>query len=75
MDIHTHTTVGYAVSNCANTAERLEVLLGMEPLRDPRNIVLDETPDFHDGLDAAFAELLWLLVLFLDGFYVTGSFS
>jgi len=38
---------------CANTAERIEVLLGMESLGDQGNIVLDGSHRF----DAAFAKL------------------
>jgi len=35
---------------CANMAERIEVLLGLETLGDPRNIVLDTSLDFpHVG--------------------------
>jgi len=32
--------------HCANTAERIEVLLRVDTLGDPRNIVLDGSPDF-----------------------------
>jgi len=31
---------------CANTVERIEVLLGVETPGDTRNIVLDGSPDF-----------------------------
>jgi len=47
----------------ANIAERIEVLLGVETLQDLRNIVLDEDPNFTHGFDAAFAKLLWPLVI------------
>jgi len=39
-------------------AERIKVLLGVETLRDPQNIVLDESPNFPDAFDAAFVKLL-----------------
>jgi len=45
---------------CANPAERIEVLLWVETLRDPRNIVLDGNPNFPHRFDAA---LLWPVVL------------
>jgi len=44
------------------TAEQIEVLLGLETLRDPRNIVLHKNLDFSHGFDAVFAKLLWLLL-------------
>jgi len=47
---------------CANTAEWLEVLLGAETLRDPRNTVLDRSSYFSHRVDATFATLLWTLV-------------
>jgi len=50
--------------HCANTAERIEVLLGAEPSGHPRNMLSDTSPDFSDRFDAAFAKLLWPLVLF-----------
>jgi len=31
--------------SCANMAERIEVLLGVETFRDPRKVVLDGNPD------------------------------
>jgi len=37
---------------CANTAERIEVLLEVETLENPRT----------QGFDAAYAKLLWSLV-------------
>jgi len=39
--------VCYSVTrlSCAKTAKRIEVLFGMDTLRDPRNIVLDEILD------------------------------
>jgi len=43
---------------CANTAEQIEVLLGVEILEIPSNIVLDGSSDFPHGFDAAFAKLL-----------------
>jgi len=45
---------------CAKVAERIEVLLGMKTLGDPRNIILYGSPDFLHRFDAAFAKLLWL---------------
>jgi len=51
----------------ANTAERIEVLLGVETFGDPRHIVLDGSPDFSHGFDAAFAKLLWPLVSMQQG--------
>jgi len=47
---------------CAKTAERIQVLLRMETLGDPRNIILDGSPDFSHGFNAAIANLLWPLV-------------
>jgi len=41
---------------CANTAERIEVLIGMDILGDPGNVALDERTDFPRGSDAAFDE-------------------
>jgi len=50
---------------CAKTAKLFEVLFGMVTLGDPRHIVLDKGPDplTARGFDAAFAKLLWPLVL------------
>jgi len=31
--------------SCAKTAERLEILFGVETLGDPRHVVLDADPD------------------------------
>jgi len=50
---------------CANTAERIEVLLGVET-GDARNFVLDASPDFSRGFDASFARLLRPLVTSTD---------
>jgi len=50
--------------HCANVAECIEVLLGVETLGDPKNIVLDGSPDIPHGFDAIFAKLLWPLVIF-----------
>jgi len=61
IDDFVHLSVYYAVC-CANTAERIEVLFGVETLGDPRNIVLDGSPDFYHGFDAAFTKLNWPLV-------------
>jgi len=36
--------------HCANTAEWIVVLLGLETLSDLRNIVLDVSPDFPTDL-------------------------
>jgi len=47
----------------ANTAKRIEILLGVENPGDPRNTVLDGDPNFLCRLDAAFAKLLWSLVI------------
>jgi len=33
------------LADCAKTAERIELLLGMKTPRNPRNIVLDGCPD------------------------------
>jgi len=41
-------------------AERIEVLLRVDTLVDPRNIVLDRSPDFPHEFDVVFAKLLWL---------------
>jgi len=35
-------------------AERIEVLLGVETPAEPRNIVIDGSPDFPHGYYAAF---------------------
>jgi len=43
----------------ANTAERIEVLLGVETLGDTRNVILDRSANFLFGFDAAFTKLLW----------------
>jgi len=48
--------------HCANTAEQVNVLLGVKTLEDPRYIVLDGSSDFLHGFDAAFTKLLWPLV-------------
>jgi len=56
----------------AHTAERIEVLLGMETSGYPRldlrlDFVFEIGPHFHHGFDAAFAKLLCVLVvLYLD---------
>jgi len=50
------------VCHAASLSERIKVLLQLETLGDPRNIVLDGNPDFSHGYDAAFANLLWPLV-------------
>jgi len=42
---------------CANTAERIEVLLGLEILED-KNIVLDGSPGVTHGFNAALTKLL-----------------
>jgi len=52
----------------AETAERIEVLFGLETLGDERNIVLDMGLDPSrrgEGMefDAALAKLLWPLVM------------
>jgi len=48
---------------CATMAESFKVLLEVESHGDPRNIVSDESRDFSWGIDAAFAKLLWPLVV------------
>jgi len=45
--------------HCAKMAERIEVLLGVETLGEPRNIVLD---GFSHRFTTAFTKLLWQLV-------------
>jgi len=50
---------------CTNTAERIEVLLGVETLGDPRNFVFDGSPDLPHRFNAAFVKLLWSLVLLI----------
>jgi len=47
--------------HCANTAEQIEVLLGMETPGDFKNTC----PKFPHGFDVAFAKLLWALVCIL----------
>jgi len=47
---------------CANTAEQIEVLLGVEFPTDTINIVLHGISDFRHRFNAAFAKLLWPLV-------------
>jgi len=46
----------------AKTAERIDVLVEVETVGDPRNIVLNGGPDLPTGrgFDAAFAKTLWL---------------
>jgi len=39
----------------ANPAKRMDVLLGVETFGDLRNVILDGSPDFRHGFDAAFA--------------------
>jgi len=41
-----------------NMAERIEVLRGVETLGDPRNIVLDWSPTYPRGFDAAVSRLV-----------------
>jgi len=43
---------------CANMADRIGVLLAVETLGDPRNIVLDWSPNFPYGFYVAFITLL-----------------
>jgi len=54
---------------CAETAERIEVQFGVKTLGGPRNIVLNGGPDppaaTESALGAAFAKLLWPLVIIL----------
>jgi len=45
---------------CANTAEWIEFLFGVETLGTRGTF--DESTDFPHGFDAAFTELLWPLV-------------
>jgi len=52
--------------------ERIEILPGMETLGDLRNIVIDESPDFSQEFDAAFAKLLWLFVVLTIYFKILG---
>jgi len=47
------TSHGFMRPHSANTAERIEVLLVVETLRDLGNTVLDVVPYFSHGLDAA----------------------
>jgi len=54
--------------NCAKTAEGIKVLFGVNTLRGQRNIALDGGPDppQRGGVfNAAFAKLLWPLVLLI----------
>jgi len=46
--------------HCANMAERIEVLFGVETYGDPKNIRWG--CDFLHGFEAAFAKLLWHLL-------------
>jgi len=56
-------SVCYTTSLCKhNTAERIEVLLGVET-GNPRNVVLDVSLDFFHGFVSAFTKLLWWLDL------------
>jgi len=51
-------------AGCVKTAERIDVLFGVETPGDRRNIVLDGVSiPMARGFDAAFAKLLWLLVI------------
>jgi len=47
-----------AFSRCAEKPERIKVLLKVEPLGDPKHIILDGSPVFLHGFDAAFTKLL-----------------
>jgi len=47
--------------HCANTADGIEVRLGVVTLGKPSNTVLDVSLDFPHGFDAVFAKLLWPL--------------
>jgi len=64
---------------CANVANRIEVLLGVETFEDPRNISLDGGSRFPHGYVAAFGKLLWQLVIhavkntFLQAMIATGQ--
>jgi len=51
---------------CANTTEHIKVLLGVEALGDPRNIVLDDSTDFLHEFNAAFAKLLRPVVIIIS---------
>jgi len=52
---------------CADVDEWIEVQLGVEILGKPRNIVLDTSFSFLDGFNAAFARLLWPVVILVIG--------
>jgi len=43
-------------------AEWIEVMLGVEILGDPRNIILNRSPDFLHRFDVAFNKLLWPVI-------------
>jgi len=49
----------------ANTAKWIEVLLGLETLGAPRNNVLETSPNYRYGFDAAFATLHGPLVVII----------
>jgi len=49
--------------HCANTTEQNEILLG-----GPRNIVLDDCPDFSLRFNVAFTKLLWPFVVVCAAF-------
>jgi len=58
-----------AHARCVKTTERIDVLFRVKTLEEPRRVILDEGPDsstawkLRRGLDAAFAQSLWPLVL------------
>jgi len=47
---------------CANTAERIEILLGVETLGETTVVILDDNASFPRRFDAVFAKLLWPFV-------------
>jgi len=62
----------------AKRAEWIKVLLGMETLENPRNIVLNGVPILHsegegNGFNVAFAKLLGLLVIVSSNYAVQSA--
>jgi len=63
------------VTCCANTAEWIEVLLGVETLLDQRYIILDRSPDFRHRFNVAFPILLCRLLCLVCRHIVISEFS
>jgi len=53
---------GFTRLRCANTAKQIQALLGIENLKNTRNIVFDGSLEIPYAFGASFAKLLWPLV-------------